>query len=144
MMVFPAAAPADALVFVVDGKSATKGSVRSVVSDDGTVITKADNKRLHAWSEAVAWSARAAKVKRVPRPGAVGVSLLLVFERRKKTPLTETRMTFAPDVDKCLRAALDALTGIAYDDDEQVVESHQRKIFGPRAMVVFRVWEIRS
>ena len=34
------------------------------------------------------------------------------------------------DVDNFLKAVMDALTGICYDDDRQVIEVHARKLFG--------------
>jgi Holliday junction resolvase RusA-like endonuclease len=138
-----AAAPDRAITFSVGGRSATKGSTVAFVTNAGEVKTAAANKLLASWCEDVAWSARAARVKRVAKPGAVAVRLLLVFERPKTVPVDERpHMTVPPDADKCLRAALDALTGVAYDDDAQVVHAHAFKIYGPRAEVVFQVWEV--
>ena len=43
-----------------------------------------------------------------------------------------------PDVDKLDRALLDALTGVAYDDDGQVIGMSSRKVYSdqPRARVI--------
>jgi len=41
--------------------------------------------------------------------------------------------TVKPDIDKTLRAVLDALTGIAYDDDSQVVSVAASKMYGAEA-----------
>jgi len=38
-----------------------------------------------------------------------------------------------PDIDKLCRAVLDALTGIAYADDSQVVALDASKVYGPTA-----------
>lgn len=136
--------PAHAVTFRVDGKSATKGSTRGVIAGD-RVITKADNPRLHQWSETVAWSARAAKVKRIAKPGAVGVRVLLAFARPKSKPVESFPFCVdPPDVDKCVRAAFDALTGIAYDDDAQVVHQSVDKFYDDEPYVQIAVWEVRN
>lgn len=38
-------------------------------------------------------------------------------------------MTVKPDTDKLIRSTLDALTGVAYDDDSQVVNISACKIY---------------
>ena len=44
----------------------------------------------------------------------------------------------APDLDKLVRAALDALTGIVFGDDGQVCELYAHKLYGdgPGSLVV--------
>lgn len=44
----------------------------------------------------------------------------------------------APDLDKLVRAVLDALTGLAYHDDAQVVEIHARKVYGDTTIIDVR------
>ena len=36
----------------------------------------------------------------------------------------------APDLDKLIRAVLDGLTGVAYEDDGQVVQIEAQKLYG--------------
>ncbi len=48
--------------------------------------------------------------------------------------------TVAPDVDKLSRAILDALTGIAWRDDAQVVEKTVRKRYGSHPGARIAVW----
>lgn len=137
-------APVGAVTFTVHGKSATKGSSVSFLGEAGAVVTKADNRRLGEWTQAVAWSAKVAGVRRIPKPRAAGVRLVLVFPRPPRVSVAaRPYMTVPPDVDKCLRAALDALTGIAYDDDAQIVVSSQIKVYGDRAETIIQVWEVR-
>ena len=64
----------------------------------------------------------------VVRPESVSIA---------KRPL----MTVKPDVDKVLRATLDALTGIAYEDDAQVVDAHPVKRYGPRPETILQIWQ---
>ncbi|WP_454199545.1 RusA family crossover junction endodeoxyribonuclease [Nocardia sp. Marseille-Q1738] len=55
--------------------------------------------------------------------GAVAVDLTFVMPRPKSTPKTRTPpATKKPDLDKLVRAIFDALTGIAFESDAQVVE----------------------
>lgn len=63
----------------------------------------------------------------VPLDGAVCVQLHFVLERG--STVTRALPTVKPDVDKLARAVLDALTGVAYGDDGQVVELHVRKSY---------------
>ena len=134
-----------AITFSVHGPASTKGSTRSVISNDtGRIITKADAKSLGVWTQAVAWSAKAAGVKYVPKPRAIGVRVWLLFARPSSVSVTKRpRMTVPPDLDKCLRAALDALTGIAYEDDSQVVETTVRKRYAARTETYLQIWEVR-
>ena len=134
-----------AITFSVHGPASTKGSTRSVLSaDTGRIITKADAKSLPVWTQAVAWSAKSAGVKLAPRPAAIGVRVWLLFARPASVRVTERpHMTIKPDLDKCLRATLDALTGIAYDDDSQVVETTVRKRYAARTETYLQIWEVR-
>lgn len=139
-----AAVPAHAITFVVEGKSATKGSTVSFVAGDGRVITRNDNERTKGWSETVAWSARAARVRMVRKPGAVAVRITVTFARPKSKPAEDVPFCIdPPDVDKCTRAALDALTGIAYEDDAQVVHQSIDKFYDDEPRTVIQVWEVR-
>jgi crossover junction endodeoxyribonuclease RusA len=55
-------------------------------------------------------------------PGGVAVHLDFVLPRPKSTPKTQTPPAVKrPDLDKLIRACLDAITGICIGDDSQVV-----------------------
>jgi Holliday junction resolvase RusA-like endonuclease len=56
------------------------------------------------------------------------VTLLFIMPRPKTIKRPEPSV--APDLDKLVRAALDALTSVAYGDDGQVTEIHAMKIYG--------------
>jgi len=140
------AAPASAVAFAVHGPAATKGSTRAFPSaSTGAIVTVADAKRLPAWTQAVAWSAKAARVPLMPRPRGVALAVWFLFIRPSSVSAGERPlMTVKPDLDKCLRAALDALTGIAYEDDAQVIDVHVRKRYGSRTETIVQVWEVPS
>ena len=72
-----------------------------------------DNVHLKAWRTAVGWAFRAALTTTEPTADDVRVYLRFVVKPRRQGD--------APDLDKLVRAVLDALTGIAWLDDKQVV-----------------------
>lgn len=66
-----------------------------------------------AWQEQIGWVARSEIGTMIEGP--VALSLRFMFEGKHLGP-----HTLAPDIDKIVRAVLDALSGIAYADDRQV------------------------
>jgi Holliday junction resolvase RusA-like endonuclease len=123
--------------FVVLGPPATKGSTVSFMGKRG-IVTKTDSTGLGGWTQAVGWAAKAARVPYSPRPQAVKVSAWFQFQRpagAKRRPFPSVR----PDGDKLARALLDALSGVAYEDDAQVVELQVFKQYGQDARTVVRV-----
>jgi Holliday junction resolvase RusA-like endonuclease len=57
----------------------------------------------------------------------------------KRIPLPKyinARPAVAPDLDKLVRAVLDALTGVCYEDDAQVVSLGARKVYSDRTRIL--------
>lgn len=123
--------------FTVLGKTATKGSTRSFVRG-GKVVTLADNKNLGAWTQAAKWAAKTAGAKLVSKPNAVMLHVCFQFMPPKSDP-TRAEHTVKPDIDKLLRAVLDALTGVAYEDDSQVDTVIATKSYGAHEECFVRV-----
>jgi Holliday junction resolvase RusA-like endonuclease len=103
-------------IVVADNKAAAKGWQRLIADQAQTVA--AGGIFLGAVTVAITFD--------LPRP----------LSLRRKT----RHHTTAPDVDKLARTVLDALTGILYLDDKQVVELHARKRYilppaGPHARI---------
>jgi Holliday junction resolvase RusA-like endonuclease len=127
-----------ACYFEVPGPFATKGSTVSFQDKRGVIRTKTDSKHARSFAAAVQWAAKQAGAVKAPK--GVGVSVSVVYSLAR--PLGRDRWRrdpcVRPDVDKLARALLDALTGIAYDDDGQVVALSIRKIYAPtvRARVI--------
>lgn len=156
------------LEFTVIGDPATKGSVTAFVPKrkDGSHATRPDGSPMvvkhddtgakgKTWSAAVAGAAFEAMVehgielvREVPlvievdfyRPRAKGH-----FRTGRNAHLLKPDAPAAPntrpDVDKLLRAILDALKNVAYADDGQVASVIARKNFGEPARAVVRVRE---
>ena len=58
------------------------------------------------------------------------VNIVWTIAKPRSTPKRVTRPTKKPDTDKLLRAVLDSLTGIGYEDDAQVVRVIAEKQYG--------------
>lgn len=97
--------------FTVPGDPVPKARARVVQGDDGRFrgVTPA---RTRAYEESVGWALREAYAGN-PLSGPLRVTVA-VFER-KRAPQHHG------DLDNYLKAVLDALNGIAWDDDRQIV-----------------------
>ena len=108
--------------FVVAGTPVPQGSMRL---GRGRVFH--DSRTLGPWREAIAWSARAAGEVQV-LDGPVRVDLAFTLKPPQKR--VREHPCVRPDVDKLARAVLDALEGVCYANDSQVVDLHARKRYG--------------
>lgn len=127
---------------VVLGKPATKGSVRAFVPKGGKhPVVINDNPRGKSWQQELSLAMRETR-PRLPLRGAVRVDLLVYLQRpkghygsgRNAARLRESAPAFPtvkPDIDKILRAALDAGTGIWFADDAQIVGGEHWKLWCP-------------
>ena len=113
------------IAFVVAGIPATKGSARAV-NDRRTgkarlIPSGSDvNKRAQAsWSSVVATAARQAMAGRPPIAGPVEVRCVFWLPKARTSKLATPR----GDLDKLLRATWDAMTGIVFVDDVQVMDA---------------------
>lgn len=119
--------PPSSVRFTVPGRAVPQGSSRAFIRGGKAVVTH-DNPKTMPWRGAVALTAREALNGRFAADGAVGVMLAIHLDRPKShwrrdgTPKASApaRPTGRPDLDKLVRAVLDALTGVAFRDDAQV------------------------
>ena len=90
---------------------------------------------LMQWRALIAIEAKNAGCK--PVEGAIEIKLDFIYQRPKsvKRPLP----IVAPDLDKQIRSVLDALTGVAYVDDGQVISIWATKRYGPQAGVSIEI-----
>ena len=61
-----------------------------------------------------------------------------------RAPKRVTEVTTKPDVDKLARAALDALTGVLWADDSQVVSLHAQKEYAGEAQPCGALFVVRT
>lgn len=114
------------LEFRVVGEPVAKGSMRAFLpKGSARPIVTSTSRNLKSWEQTIRSAAvTAATTQRwlVPSRGIpIGVSVSVVLPRPKSLPRRQTRHVKKPDLDKLVRACLDALTGIGYEDDSQVI-----------------------
>jgi len=154
------------LEFTVVGKPEPQGSTKAFVpvhpktkqpfrrADGGIVVNvTSDNPKLKAWRERIKIAADGSAWVDDPMAGPVTVDVTFYLKRpdghmgtgRNAGTVKASAPAFPvvrPDVDKLIRGLLDALTGLAWGDDSQVVEIVARKRYaapgeseGARVMV---------
>ena len=108
-----------AVEFFVAGVPAPKGSMRGFVVGRRAILTS-DNTKLKPWAFAV--RAEALRVRTgEPIVGPVRVHVQFYLPRPKSLPARISAATKKPDLDKLLRGALDAISGVLFVDDAQVI-----------------------
>ncbi len=133
---------------VVRGIPVPQGSVRAFVNPKtgrAQVVSTQRGGPLGAWRDRIATEAQMQMGERPPIRGPVKLQARFTFPRPSAhygknglLPSAPVHKTTAPDVDKLTRA-FDALTGIIWIDDAQVVEMHVAKGFGDEPGVRLRV-----
>lgn len=111
-------------VLFVPGDAAPQGSKRHV--GRGRMVES--SKAVGPWRERVALAAHQHGWTLAPAGVPVAVELVFVRPRPVSAPKRRTPAAVRkPDLDKLARAVLDALTGIAWADDSQVVDLRASK-----------------
>jgi Holliday junction resolvase RusA-like endonuclease len=91
-------------------------------------IIHSQGSALAAWRSAIALRARESGATPIEGP----IQLDMTFTALKPRTVNRSHPTVPPDLDKLVRAVLDALTAIAYRDDSQVTAITARKQYGER------------
>ena len=100
----------------IEGRPAPQGSKRHL----GNGIMVESSKAVKPWRVDVAWRAREAFL--TPFDGPVKLELEFVMPRPKSTPKKSTPAAIKrPDLDKLVRAVMDAITRVVVVDDSQIV-----------------------
>lgn len=132
----------DSLAFEVEGLPVPQGSLRVYQTPQGPRLTYGRAERLAIWRQMLTLAARQARDEQdraVLEDGPVLLAVGFTLPRPKvhysaaglvKDRFIDLRPTSTPDVDKLARAVLDALTGVLYRDDSQVVELKASKCYG--------------
>lgn len=121
-----------AVVVQVLGEPIPQGSMRAVAR--GRIIS--DNSRLKPWRDSVSWHVRDAMADGPPLTGPLEVRATFVLPRPPSVPRRRWAPEKRPDLDKLLRALLDAATaGGAWVDDSQVVAITASKVYATPALL---------
>lgn len=126
--------------FVVYGTPVPQGSMRAFMpkGKHGRPIVTSDNSKLKPWRQEVSLAAIAEHAHMAERHVAVMVTMQFYFARPASAK-NRACMVVRPDLDKLVRGVFDALTGILYVDDAQIVEHTARKRYGTPERVEIEV-----
>ena len=124
------------MIFSVAGLPVPQGSLKMM---NGNIIHVKD-KELKAWRTDIGNTARNCGVQLIEKDR--GVTIDLMFCMPKPTSVRRPIPCTRPDLDKLIRAVLDALTGIAYIDDGQVVAITASKIYSAQTGVKIGIEKI--
>jgi Holliday junction resolvase RusA-like endonuclease len=110
------------IAFTVYGTAIQKGSARAFYIEKlkRAVVTSDTRRGLKEWENIVRHVAQGHAGRLLLL--AVSVSLDFYLPRPVSLPKKVTRCTKKPDIDKLARSVLDALTGVIWKDDSQVVQ----------------------
>lgn len=134
------------IAFEVRGLPVTQGNKTAFPSRDGTRAFMREgrsnkaNEGFHAWRHAIATEARHAAGDR-PLLTGQPLQVVLHFRILKPASAPKTRRTWpikarSGDIDKLARAALDAMTGVVFADDSEVVVLAVMKDWGDPGVTV--------
>ena len=141
--------------FTVLGRPQQKGSKQVLpVKGPRRFVVRESNIKARPWAMHVAAAALDAHYTTSLITGPVIVAVTFYFARpkghygtgRNQQELRRSaprEMTVMPDVDKLARCALDALTGIVFRDDAQIVDLHAAKRYGEPERADFIVRELQ-
>ena len=107
--------------FFVPGIPVQQGSMKAF---NNRVVHNSPAK-LKEWRKSVAFYAELSQVEFYQKQEPVYIQL--VFNMPKPKSVKRDWPSVPPDLDKLIRSVLDALKGIAYADDGQVVQIHATK-----------------
>ena len=112
------------VTFRVGGTPRPQGSKRHV--GGGRLVES--SKGLKSWRPAVTVAATVAMGGRAPFEGPVQCDVTFWMPAPKR--LTRRFPTVRPDIDKLERAIYDAMSGVVYVDDSQIIRHVVRKLYG--------------
>ena len=133
--------------FVVPGQPQGKGRPR--VTTRGGIAHAYTPGRTVSYEKLVAAAYREAYPGALPAAGAVQIAIRAVYaipkswpRKRKQQALAEMiPVTVKPDCDNVLKVISDALNGVAWQDDKQIVFAQVVKKYGIEPRVEVEIWE---
>lgn len=143
------------LAFRVLGEAKTAGSKKAFKHPhtDRIIVTDDAGKKGKQWRQDVKFAGRSAIMDRALLTGPLRLEVDFYRVRpaghfgtgRNAGVLKASAEPYPakrPDVLKLARAVEDALTGIIWRDDAQIVEESLRKLYGEPAHIMVRVWAL--
>ena len=124
------------ITFSCDGNPVPQGSLKVI---NGHIL-HSQGSALAVWRSTIALSARFAGAK--PLDGPMGIDV--TFRVRRPKTVKRDYPSVAPDLDKYIRACLDALTGICYIDDSQIVDISSKKVYSDTPGADIKIFPINA
>lgn len=121
--------------FTIPGAPVPKARARAAIHNGR--ITHHSDPVTKAYEQAVAWAAKAAGVKPISGPVALQTVFWLPLpgswsKKRASEALQSEKATSRPDLDNYIKSIMDALNGVAWTDDAQVVRLLATKHYSVR------------
>ncbi len=110
--------------FTIRGIPAPQGS-KSAFVVNGKAVMRESSKNVKGWRQAVSFVLQ--DWQGATYQGPVSVSVTFLMPKPKSARKRDVYAAKRPDIDKLCRAMLDAMTGIVFRDDGQVVDLQARK-----------------
>jgi Holliday junction resolvase RusA-like endonuclease len=137
------------VAFTVVGKPEPAGSKRAFKTKSGKVVVTDDNPHAGSWKGDVSRAAAEIMDGDGLLDGPVGLVVIFTMTRPRShfgkngvLPSAPARPMVRPDATKLLRGVEDALTGVVWHDDGQVVEQSVAKVYGEPAGAQVVVWTL--
>ena len=129
--------------FTVLGVAQPQGSTRAFIPKGwNRAIITSDNPKNKSWRQETSNEAMIAMQGKPMMEGPVELIADFYFDKPKSTKKSVVHKITKPDVSKLARSCEDAMTGIVYKDDSQIVSETVRKHFGLPARAVIQVRQL--
>ena len=110
------------LLFVVKGDPIPKGSFKAFkAKHSNMIVVKNASAKTKGWQKTIGLAATLAMQGEPPSPGPIAINMHFAMAGPPKSAKHRRWPTVRPDLDKLCRTVLDALTGIVFVDDAQVI-----------------------
>lgn len=136
------------VAFTVHGMPVPQGSKRSFTLPSGrSVLVDSNHARLRSWRANVASAAAEAMSRHRLFLGPIALKVEFGFPRpashfRRDGSLKPSAPAYhiqRPDIDKLMRALLDAMTGVVFRDDAQVFQSSEVRLWAESARATVHI-----
>jgi crossover junction endodeoxyribonuclease RusA len=118
------------VTFRVIGKAEPKGSTKAFLGRGSRFpIVTSDNPRLRGWEHLVRAQAQGVAEQGGLFLGPVLIAMVFHLPRPLSLPKLARHHRTRPDLDKLVRAVVDALIGVLYADDAAIIEIRARKCY---------------
>lgn len=132
---------ADSISFTVLNRPEPQGSTKAFVlpgKDGGKprAILTSDNAKMKPYRQQLGWAANDAREKAgylglfAEHHVAVELEMKFFFARPPSIKKSRIHLVVKPDLDKICRSSIDAMTGILFADDAQVIKMTASKEYG--------------